>query len=122
MANEKRSSARRWLMLAVKLLIVVAVIWAIHRTISDVWHKLSEHPEQLWAIRPGWLLVSGLLYLVGILPEGLFWHRALVSLGQQAPWVGPCGPTTLDTWESTCPARPWLWSCGPGWSAVPEWT
>ncbi len=85
MANEKRSTARRWLMLAVKLLIAAAVIWAIHRTISDVWHKLSEHPEQLWAIRPGWLLVSGLLYLVGILPEGLFWHRALVSLGQQAP-------------------------------------
>ena len=44
-----------------------------------------EHPEHLWAIRPGWLLVSGLLYLVGILPEGLFWHRALRSLGQDVP-------------------------------------
>jgi hypothetical protein len=82
MANPTRSGARRWLAIAVKLLIVVLVVWAIHRTVAGAWVKLSAHPEQLWAIRPGWLLASGLLYLVGILPEGLFWHRALRSLGQ----------------------------------------
>ena len=49
------------------------------------WANLSAHPEHLWAIRPGWLLVSALLYLVGILPEGLFWHLALRSLGQDVP-------------------------------------
>jgi uncharacterized membrane protein YbhN (UPF0104 family) len=83
MANETRSTARRWLITAVKLSIAVVVIWAIHGTIADAWHRLSQHPQQLWAIRPGWLLVAGLLYLVGILPEGLFWHRALRSLGQE---------------------------------------
>ncbi len=85
MVHEKRSSPRRWLWMAVKLLIVVLVIWAIHGTISRAWDELSKHPEQLWALRPGWLLLSGLLYLIGILPEGLFWHRALLSLGQQVP-------------------------------------
>ena len=59
--------------------------WAIHQTIAGAWANLSAHPKQLWAIRPGWLLVSALLYLVGILPEGLFWHRALRSLGQDVP-------------------------------------
>ena len=29
--------------------------------------------------------LAGLLYLVGLLPEGLFWHRSLGALGQNVP-------------------------------------
>ena len=41
-----------------------------------------QHP---WSLHWGWLVLSGLLYLVGLLPEGLFWRRALRAMGQDAP-------------------------------------
>jgi hypothetical protein len=71
--------------MAVKVLIVAVAVWAIYRTIFDPRNKLPDHQGQPWTLHPGWLLVSGLLYSLGILPEGLFWHRALRSLGQQTP-------------------------------------
>jgi hypothetical protein len=82
--KENRSSLRRWLLTAAKLLVVALVVWAVHGTIAralDELHKpqLREHP---WTLQPGWLAAAGGLYLLGLLPEGLFWRRALAALGQ----------------------------------------
>jgi uncharacterized membrane protein YbhN (UPF0104 family) len=85
--NEHSSKLRKWLLVAAKLLIVVLVGWAISGTIIRAWHELHkpEFTQRQWSIRPGWLVVAGLLYLAGLLPEGLFWHRALHALGQDVP-------------------------------------
>jgi hypothetical protein len=40
-----------------------------------------------WRPSPGWLVLSGLLYLLGMLFAGLFWHRVLLDLGQE-PGLG----------------------------------
>ena len=70
---------RRWIVLAVKLLIVAVVLWLVRGTMKQSWNYLVEHPRSL---RPNWLALSGGLYLLALLPEGLFWHWALRALGQ----------------------------------------
>jgi len=66
---------------AAKLLVVVLLVWAVRRTLVDAWQQLDEHR---WRLEPGWLVVAGVLYLLGLLPAGLFWHRVLRVLGQDA--------------------------------------
>jgi len=73
------STLRRWFVLAVKLLIVAVVLWLVRGTLEQSWNYLVEHPRSL---RPNWLALSGGLYLIALLPEGLFWHWALKALGQ----------------------------------------
>ena len=79
--NKAPSSRKRWLVRAAKLLVVVLVVWAVRRTLVDAWQQLDEHQ---WHLEPGWLVLAGGLYLLGLLPAGLFWHRALRTLGQDA--------------------------------------
>ena len=73
------STTRRWIVLAVKLLVVAVVLWLVRATMMQSWNYLVEHPRSL---RPYWLALSGGLYLLALLPEGLFWHWALKALGQ----------------------------------------
>jgi uncharacterized membrane protein YbhN (UPF0104 family) len=56
---------------------------AVGGTIRNALAKLSQHE---WQLRPAWLVVSGALYVVGLVPMAWFWHRALAAMGQPAPW------------------------------------
>lgn len=71
--------SRRWLTAAIKLAIVVVVVWFIRRTLVNAWQELGKHPLHL---NFAWLAASGGLYLLGSLLCGLFWHRVLRTLGQ----------------------------------------
>jgi uncharacterized membrane protein YbhN (UPF0104 family) len=79
--TERLKSRKKWLITVAKILVVVLVVWAIRRTIIDAVDQLGEHPMQF---HPGWLVAAGVLYLLGLLPAGLFWHRVLLVLGQDA--------------------------------------
>ena len=71
---------RKWLFLAVNLLIVAIIAWFVRGTIRGAMEQLGSRWRDL---SPWWLAASGVLYLLGLLPEGLFWHRALTALGQR---------------------------------------
>jgi uncharacterized membrane protein YbhN (UPF0104 family) len=79
---------RRWIVLAVKLLIVAVVLWLVRGTLDQSWSRLQsdlhEHPR---TVSPNWLVLSGGLYLLALLPEGLFWQWALKALGQDVGWL-----------------------------------
>ncbi len=79
--NPLTSPGKKWLVRIAKIAVFAVVIWAVRQTLADAWKQLGAYP---WQFRPGWLVVSGGLYLVGLLPAGLFWHRVLRVLGQQA--------------------------------------
>ncbi len=70
---------RRWIVLAVKLLILAVVLFLAWGTMKQSWNYLVGHPRPL---AYNWLALSGGLYLLALLPEGLFWHWALKALGQ----------------------------------------
>jgi uncharacterized membrane protein YbhN (UPF0104 family) len=70
---------RKWLLRGLKLLIIVLVVWAVRRTLYDGLSRLDEHP---WHVQPAWLAAAGAIYLAGLFPAAVFWHRALGALGQ----------------------------------------
>ena len=73
------SRRKTWLMTTLKAAILIVVLWAIRRTIYDA---LDQLHDQTWHFHPGWAFLAGGLYLVGLLPAALFWHRLLLALGQ----------------------------------------
>ena len=79
MPDQSPTRRRHWLLVAIKLLIVVLVVWFIRRTIVDAWKELENHPLHVdfW-----WLAAAGGLYLLGTLFCGIFWHRILRAMGQ----------------------------------------
>jgi glycosyltransferase 2 family protein len=74
-------SPRKWLLLIVKLAIVGLLLWGVHRTLAEAYDKL--HDKQL-RLDPLWLIASGGLYLLAMVPSVVFWHRVLRVLGQEA--------------------------------------
>jgi uncharacterized membrane protein YbhN (UPF0104 family) len=70
---------RKWWSV-LKVLLTVAILvgigWRFARDLQspDLWRR---------SFHPGWLVVSGLLYLGGLGFSALFWHRLLRALGQQ---------------------------------------
>jgi uncharacterized membrane protein YbhN (UPF0104 family) len=87
MSNRKRAVA------AVKLLLVAAILWGLHRTIRSALVDLEQAEWNARSLRPGWLVLSGIAYLAGLFPSSLFWHRLLRLFGQPAP-VG----RTIRSW------------------------
>ena len=78
-ANNHRATVRRWIILALKLLVVAVLIWFVRGKIQESWTEFRQNPRPMHA---DWIVLSAGLYLAALLPEGLFWHWALRSLGQ----------------------------------------
>ncbi len=74
-------SWKKWLTPALKLLILVLVAWFIRDTLLKAWEQIGK---QTWHWEPYWLLSAGVIYLLGLLPAGLYWHHVLKVLGQDA--------------------------------------
>ncbi len=83
MDQNHAGSKKKWLLRAVKLAIVIVVACAVGRSLHHAWQQLGDHQ---WQFQPFWLAVSAAIYLLGILPPALFWHRVLRVLGQDAHW------------------------------------
>lgn len=83
--SHSRSSAQKILFAAIKLLVVAAVLWGMQRTVRAALDDLGEHDWHPSSLRPGWLAVSGITYLLGLLPSALFWNRLLQVFSQPAP-------------------------------------
>ena len=79
--TQKKTSIKKWLVTAGKVLVVVVVFWFVRHTIYDAIEQLSQHSLRL---RPGWLIAAAGIYLLGLFPAGMFWHRLLIILGQDA--------------------------------------
>lgn len=77
----EKKSRRRWPVYAVQAVIIGLVLWFVHRTLAA---GLAELATMSWQLRPGWLILAGVLTLLGYLPCGLYWHQILRAMGQQA--------------------------------------
>ncbi len=69
--------------LALKLAIVAAVVWGIWHTVAGAWDDIQQQSFSVREIRPLWIVAAALLYLLGLLPSAIFWHRVLHALGQR---------------------------------------
>lgn len=64
-----------------KLAIIAIVVGAAAHSLHQARQQLGQYQ---WQVQPAWLVLAGLLYLLGMLPAALFWHRVLAVLGQHA--------------------------------------
>ncbi|MEX2307518.1 MAG: lysylphosphatidylglycerol synthase domain-containing protein [Pirellulales bacterium] len=80
---QQLSSPRHSLIWALRIAVLVLVCLGVGGTARNA---LAELSQQQWHVQPGWLVASGVLYAVGLVPMAWFWHRALAALGQPAPW------------------------------------
>lgn len=68
---------------ALKVLLALAIVVAVSRRFA---RDLHSNPD-LWtlSVRPGWLAVSGILYILGLSFFGFFWIWLMRGLGQRVP-------------------------------------
>ncbi len=66
-------------MVSAKAALFAALCWFIYTALVRDQAKLHELE---WHVEPGWLVVSGILYLLGMLPAAVYWQRVLVHAGQ----------------------------------------
>jgi uncharacterized membrane protein YbhN (UPF0104 family) len=76
-------SGRRPLIWTLRVVVLVVVLFGVRGTVHNALDQLSQHR---WQAQPAWLVAAGIIYAVGLLPMAWFWHHALASLGQRAPW------------------------------------
>jgi uncharacterized membrane protein YbhN (UPF0104 family) len=79
MNPERKKWIGRLIALA-KVAVVAILCWFVYRAFVSGNETLSTHT---WHVEPAWLVVSGVLYLLGLLPLALFWQRVAVRAGQQ---------------------------------------
>jgi uncharacterized membrane protein YbhN (UPF0104 family) len=82
--NELPGLRRRWAVWTLRAAVLVIVLYGVRGTILAALQQLAPHS---WHVEPVWLVVAGSIYAAGLLPMAWFWHRALASLGQPAPWT-----------------------------------
>lgn len=76
-------NGRKWLLAAAKLAVVALLVWGIRGTLTNAVWQIADYDAGDWTLRPGWLALAGGLYLLGLLPCGLFWRGTLARLGQK---------------------------------------
>jgi uncharacterized membrane protein YbhN (UPF0104 family) len=79
--NPNRARWTRWAIGTVKLALCGLLCWFIYATFASGNEKLGE---LVWHVQPEWLVLSGVLYLVGLFPAAVFWHIVLDRTGQDA--------------------------------------
>ena len=77
----------RKIKLAVQLLILTLVAIGIWRTVVKALADLDREGFALGQIRLGWLVAAAVVYLLGMAPCWLFWHRTLHAMGQRPHWL-----------------------------------
>ncbi len=73
---------KRWtrhLVTGLKLAIFALLCYAIYHALASGQEQLRQHQ---WQVEPWWLVASGVIYLVSILPPAFFWHRILLATDQ----------------------------------------
>jgi uncharacterized membrane protein YbhN (UPF0104 family) len=75
----ERRKWTRWLIPAAKLIGVALLCGFIYHAFISGNETLSAHT---WHVEPEWLVLSGLLYLLALLPSAVFWQRVCVQAGQ----------------------------------------
>ncbi|MCS7303674.1 MAG: flippase-like domain-containing protein [Thermoguttaceae bacterium] len=78
--NTSWPTPRKWLLPVVKFLVLLLVLWFVRKTLQEGWEELQQGH---WRLRWGWLVLSGGVYLFGLLGPALFWYQVLHRLGQK---------------------------------------
>lgn len=74
--------SRRSLVWALRIVALLIVAWFVSGSVRSAFDKLSAHD---WHVQPAWLIFSGAIYVLALVPMGWFWQRTLAALGCPTP-------------------------------------
>ncbi|MFO7906731.1 MAG: lysylphosphatidylglycerol synthase transmembrane domain-containing protein [Planctomycetota bacterium] len=66
--------------------VLALVAWGIWRTVRQAGDELPAYGVAWGDVSLTWTLVAGLLYIAGLLPCWVFWHRTLRAMEQRPRW------------------------------------
>ncbi len=75
-----------WVKPVVRLVILVLVTWGIWKTARQAQGEITAQQFAWTQVAVPWLGLAGLLYVGGLAPCWVFWHRALWAMGQRPRW------------------------------------
>jgi uncharacterized membrane protein YbhN (UPF0104 family) len=88
-----------------KFLLAVAIVLAIGRRFAL---DLQGHSDLFsLPLRPGWLILSGLLYLLALGFSAFYWHRLLLKLGQKPTILGTVRAYYVSQTGKYLPGKAW---------------
>lgn len=70
-------------MVVIKWGIALVVAYGIWQNLQKAVSKVQEEGFQFVELRWHFLLIAGLIYLLGSLPAGMFWYRLMRAMGQR---------------------------------------
>ena len=73
-----------WCKWLIRLTILGVVLFFVRQSLL---RGLTQIHSQPWHLAPSWLILSGAIYLLSLLPAGWFWYRVMRALGQE-PRIG----------------------------------
>ena len=76
----------------------------IHLTLRSAWNDLANYSLDL---SPGWLVLSGLLYVLGLLPAAWYWYWLLRSDWMNSSIRGSFGSDSFSWWPHDCREIGW---------------
>lgn len=82
-----RLSRWTWPLRILKVVIVLVVAGGICHCVDKALDEIHQQGFHLFDVNPWWLFLAGLLYLAGMLPNGIFWHRVLRAMGCHPRWA-----------------------------------
>ena len=91
-SSAPQKSIKRYFTLCIRLAVVVLVVIWIVKTFRDAGDKFTATHLSIGDLDLMCVLLSALSYLIGLACFGLFWHQALVAMGQR--------PTVLESLRS----------------------
>lgn len=71
-------------MLALKLLVLAAIIWGVSGTLKQAWADLDNYS---WTVSWPWLVACGVIYLSCMVPSIWFWRKTMQALGGSPQWL-----------------------------------
>ncbi|MFW6171299.1 MAG: lysylphosphatidylglycerol synthase transmembrane domain-containing protein [Planctomycetota bacterium] len=78
---------RAWMVkLGIRAVVLGLVAWGIWRTVRQAGDELPTYGVAWGDVSLTWALVAGVLYIAGLLPCWVFWHRTLYAMEQRPRW------------------------------------
>ncbi|MGQ9504403.1 MAG: lysylphosphatidylglycerol synthase transmembrane domain-containing protein [Thermogutta sp.] len=106
----KRESWRRWLIWGASFLLILLVVWAARKTLSNAlaeFDRLRNEGGNI-VVSPAYCLSAGLVYFCGFFPAAWFWYRVLNWLGQDVSFLRALRAYSIGQLGKYVPGKAWV--------------
>lgn len=105
-----RRSWQRWIIWGLSLCLILLVVWATRKTLSNAlteFNRVQSQGGQI-VVSPTYSLLAGLVYFLGFFPAAWFWYRILNWLGQEVSFARAFRAYCIGQLGKYVPGKAWV--------------